>query len=88
MFCLKLKSLVRPWECSLFVHVASLFSHGFVMRAEEQETNMKVQPQLYSHRSPKNNLSFARIKRDLCSRRNVGALQWRPVKHLDFLGLK
>lgn len=41
--------------------------------AEEQETNIKVQPQLYSHHSAEDDLSFAGTKQDLYSLGNVSA---------------
>lgn len=58
------------------------------MRAEEQEINIKVQTQLYPHCLAKDDLSFARIKRDLYSCGNVCASWQTPVKHLDVLDLK
>lgn len=51
---------------------ARCFSVCFLM-AEEQETNIKVQPQLYSHHSAKDDLSFAGTKQDLYSLGNVSA---------------
>lgn len=56
--------------------------------AEEQETNIKVQPQLYSHHSAKDDLSFSGTKQDLYSLGNVSASRQRPIKHLDVLELK
>lgn len=41
--------------------------------AEEQETNIKVQPQWYSHHSAEDDLSFAGTKQDLYSLGNVSA---------------
>lgn len=53
------------------MHIASLFSHGFAMRAEEQKTNVKVHLQLYSHLLAKDDLSFAGIKQNFYSPGNV-----------------
>lgn len=73
MFGLKLKSLARAWECYLLVPITSLFFHGFATRAEERETKIKVQPQLYSHHLAKDHFSSARIKQDRYSLGNVCA---------------